>query len=296
MSVKDKTLHTLARSGVARNVYESLRKIPGVGSTVEKLVRSAIPPASRFWMQIPEGLGKGLWMNVDPRFDVRYMDGGHEPWIQELLTSELQAGDCYFDVGAHTGFFAMIAARVVGPTGCVVAFEADPENAALLKANVERNDLQQVKIVQAAVWSRAGEVTFERGPAESNRMQGHVSDNVSSGRTAGRAEIFVPAVSLDEVVFERGMGAPKLVKIDIEGAEWGALQGARRLLGEKKPRVLCEVHDPPEVEKIQNYLRELGYAAEERKPAHEFYESWRELYVWAKPSLQGAVVEAGQRH
>jgi hypothetical protein len=50
------------------------------------------------------------------------------------------------------------------------------------------------------------------------------------------------------------------------------------------------------VEKIQNYLRELGYAPEERKPAHEFYESWRELYVWAKPALQGAVVQAGQRH
>ncbi len=243
-------------------------------------------------MRIPEGLGKGLWMDVDPRFDVRYMDGGHEPWIQELLASELQAGDCYFDVGAHTGFFAMIAARVVGPTGCVVAFEADPENAALLKANVERNDLQQVKIVQAAVWSRAGEVTFERGPAESNRMQGHISES-SSARGAG---IVVPAVSLDEMVFERGMAGPKLVKIDIEGAEWGALQGARRLLDEKKPRVLCEVHDPSEVGKIQNYLRELGYAAEERKPAHEFYESWRELYVWAKPALQGAVVQAGRRH
>jgi FkbM family methyltransferase len=290
--VKDKTLHTLARSSFARNVYESLRKIPGLGCAVEKLVRSAIPPASRFWMQIPAGLGKGLWMDVDPRFDVRYMDGGHEPWIQELLTSELQPGDCYFDVGAHTGFFAMIAARVVGPTGCVVAFEADPENAALLTVNVERNALQQVKIVQAAVWSRAGEVTFERGPAESNRMQGHISES-SSAQGAG---ITVPTVSLDEMVFEGGMAAPKLVKIDIEGAEWGALQGARRLLGGKRPRVLCEVHDPSEVEKIQNYFHELGYSAEKRKPAHEFYESWRELYVWAKPALQGAVVEAGQRH
>jgi FkbM family methyltransferase len=292
VSVKDKTLHTLARSNFARNVYESLRKIPGMGSAIEKLVRSAIPPASRFWIQIPAGLGKGLWMDVDPRFDVRYMDGGHEPWIQELLTRELQPGDCYFDVGAHTGFFAMIAARVVGPSGCVVAFEADPENAALLKANVERNALPQVGIVRAAVWSRTGEVNFERGPAESNRMQGHISE----GASAQRPGIAVQAVSLDEMVFERGMAAPKLVKIDIEGAEWGALQGARRLLDKKKPRVLCEVHDPSEVGKIQNYLRELGYSAEERKPAHEFYESWRELYVWAKPALQGAVVEAGQRH
>ena len=105
VSVKDKTLHTLARSSFARNVYESLRKIPGLGCAVEKLVRSAIPPASRFWMQIPAGLGKGLWMDVDPRFDVRYMDGGHEPWIQELLASELQAGRLLLRCGSAHRIF-----------------------------------------------------------------------------------------------------------------------------------------------------------------------------------------------
>lgn len=292
MSVKEKTLQTLARSSLARGAYDSLRKIPGVGGSIEKLVRSALPPASRFWMQIPEGAGRGLWMNIDPRFDVRYMDGGHEPWIQELLQAELRPGDCYFDVGAHTGFFAMIAARAVGPKGCVVAFEADPENAALLKGNVGRNALRQVTIVQAAVWSGSGEIAFERGAAESNRMQGHISEDASA-QVAG---ITVPAVSLDELVFLKGLPAPNLMKIDIEGAEWNALQGARRLLSEKKPKVLCEVHNVSEMVKIQDYLREVGYAAEERKPGGKFYESWQELYLWAEPALHGAALHAKSKH
>ncbi|HXQ27345.1 MAG TPA: FkbM family methyltransferase [Candidatus Acidoferrales bacterium] len=279
MSAKERILHSLTRSDFVRGTYGVLREIPVVGAGVRKLVHAAMPFGTKFWIQIPEGLGKGLWMYADPRFDLGYTNGDHEPWIQELLKTELRPGDCYYDVGAHAGFFCLIASRFVGESGKIVAFEPDPENAAALKANIAKNGLTQIRVVEAAVWSSSGTVTFEPPSDASNRTQGHVS----SAKDAGLDRISVPAVCLDDLVFGKGHPAPGLIKMDVEGAEWEALQGARRLLTEAKPKLLCEVHDPAQMGQIRAYLEGFGYAAEEWKPVHSHYTDYRQLYLWAIP-------------
>lgn len=273
MSAKERILHSMTRSDFVCGTYGVLRGIPVVGAGVRKLVHAIMPIGTKLWIQIPGGLGKGLWIHADPRFDLGYTNGDHEPWIQDLLKTELRRGDCYFDVGAHTGFFSLIASRFVGLSGKIVAFEPDPENAAALKANIAKNHLMQVTVMEAAVWSSPGHVTFERASDASNRTQGHVS----SGSDAGRERISVPAVRLDDVVFDEGHAAPHLMKMDVEGAEWEALHGARRLLAEAKPKLLCEVHDPSQMGQIRVYLEGFGYTAEEWKPS-----DYR-LYMWATP-------------
>jgi FkbM family methyltransferase len=276
----DRILHRVTRSDFARDAYGKLRGIPVIGRLVQKLVRTALPPGARLWIRIPEGLGAGLWMYADPRFDLGYVNGDYEPWIQNLLKSELRVGDCYYEVGAHTGFFVLIASRFVGTEGKIVAFEPDPDNLANLRANVAKNGIDQVVVVEAAVWSSPGEVTFERALGESNRTQGRILSEPNP-----RLErIPVKTVQLDELVFGQGYPAPRLIKMDVEGAEWGALQGASRLLSEIKPRLLCEVHDPGQMDLIQNYLRGFGYEAERWNPVHEHYADYRQLYLWAVPS------------
>jgi len=279
MSAKDRILHSVTRSDFVRSTYGVLRGVPVVGAGVRKLVHAAMPLGTKFWIQIPDGLGKGLWMYADPRFDLGYTNGDHEPWIQDLLKTELRPGDCYYDVGAHAGFFCLVASRFVGPSGKIVAFEPDPENAATLKANIAKNGLTQVTILEAAVWSSPGHVTFERASDASNRTQGHVS----SANDAGLHRISVPAVRLDDLVFGDGHPAPRLIKMDVEGAEWEALQGARRLLTEAQPKLLCEVHDVAQMCQIRAYVEGFGYTAEEWKPVHPHYSDYRQLYLWAFP-------------
>jgi FkbM family methyltransferase len=218
-------------------------------------------------------------MFADPRFDLGYANGDYEPWIQQLLKSELADGDCYYEVGAHTGFFALIASRFVGAHGKIVAFEPDPDNLVTLKANIARNGIAQVTVVEAAVWSSRREVTFERALGESNRTQGHILNEPNS-----RLErITVNAVRLDDLIFEEGYPVPHLMKMDVEGAEWDALQGAFRVLSEIKPKLLCEVHDPAQMDQIQGYLRQFGYEAEPWTPVHEHYADYRQVYLWAVP-------------
>jgi FkbM family methyltransferase len=287
MSAREKILHQMTRSDVVRKTYSIVRRIPGVGGGIQKIVHAAMPPGTKLWIRIPDGLGSGLWMHADPRFDLGYANGDYEPWIQDLLKSELRPGDCYYDVGAHTGFFSMIASRFVGPSGRILAFEPDPDNAAGLRANVARNDMTQVTVVEAAVWSAPGKLTFERASDASNRTQGRVTASVDSRL----ARISVSAIRLDDLALEARYPAPHLIKMDVEGAEWGALQGASRLLREARPKLLCEVHDPGQMGQIRAYLDQHGYTVGSWKPVHPHYSDYRQLYLWAvaRPSAAASV-------
>jgi FkbM family methyltransferase len=230
------------------------------------------------WIRIPEGFGKGLWIYADPRLERGYTNGDHEPWLQEILKSELRPGDCFYDVGAHTGFFAMIAFRFVGPSGRIIAFEPDPDNAAALKANLSKNGISAIRLIESAVWSSGGEITFERAAAASNRTSGHIATEANP-----QLALTVPAVRLDDVIFELGYPHPHLIKIDVEGAEWAALHGAFRILNEVKPKLLCEIHDPSQKTAIQDYLRQFGYEVEEWSPRHPNYADYQQMYIWAAP-------------
>jgi len=290
VSTRERILHRLTRSDLVRKVYAALRRMPGLGGGLRKLVHGALPPGAKLWVRIPAGLGKGFWFYADPRFELGYTNGDHEPWLQELLQSELRPGDCFYDVGGHTGFFSLIASRFLGPAGDIVIFEPDPDNIAAIKANMDRNGVSRATLVAAAVWSSAGEVSFERALEESNRTQGHILAEPNSRL----ARITVNTVRLDDLIFEQGYPAPQLMKMDVEGAEWDALQGARRLLSEIRPKLLCEVHDPKQMDQIRGYLRQFGYEAEEWNPVHEHYADYRQLYLWAVPSVEPAAA-AGNR-
>ena len=75
-------------------------------------------------------------------------------------------GACFYDVGAHIGFYSLLAARLVGQGGHVVAFEPDPANAAVLRENITRNNLGQIEVVPVALWSHCGVVAFRRSASE----------------------------------------------------------------------------------------------------------------------------------
>ena len=278
MSVKEKVLHHLTRSDFARRAYGTLLRVPVLGTGFQKIIHTALPRGKSMWIRIPEGLANDFWIYADPRLELGYTNGDHEPWLQELLKSHLRLGDCFFDVGAHTGFFILVASRFVGSSGNIIAFEPDPENAATLRKNLSKNGLTQVVLIEAAAWSSTGQTIFEREVGISNRTRGHIPHESNSDSV-----INVPAICIDDVVFERGYPRPNFIKLDVEGAEWQALHGACRVLSEVKPKLLCEVHDGSQMSEIQNYLRQFDYVVEEWSPSHPHYPDYHQLYIWAVP-------------
>jgi len=154
-----------------------------------------------------------------------------EPRNTELIKSEIREGEVVVDIGAHIGYFTLILSRLVGPNGCVYAFEPDPDNFAILKRNVEMNGCKNVVLEQKAVSDRAGQGVFVGW-----NLQGLES---AETKESGESKV-VDTVVLDEY-FRNESRRISFIKIDVEGHELSALRGAQWILRETDGlRILTE--------------------------------------------------------
>ncbi|HUQ91359.1 MAG TPA: FkbM family methyltransferase [Bryobacteraceae bacterium] len=178
--------------------------------------------------------------------------GTYERQKLAKMAEILKAGDVVYDIGAQAGYHAMVAARCVGPTGSVYAFEPSPRNQAYIRRNLAINGVSRVELVEAAVCDAEGRVAFDAG---AGFMAGHVSP--SGG-------ISVRCVSLDSWLDGGGV-PPNLIKIDVEGAELRVLQGAARMLSAHHPAIMLDTHDFLRGECLGlheacvRFLRDAGY-------------------------------------
>jgi FkbM family methyltransferase len=194
-------------------------------------------------------LGAGL------RFDAAggqpgYLLGTSEPAEQAFLAANLRPGGVFYDVGANIGFFATLAARLVGPSGHVYAFEPFPASAALVARNAELNGFQNVTVVEAAASDRGG------------RMPLAISSSGSQKHRLGTGPgLEVDVVAIDEWAATSGARRPTVVMIDVEGAELQVLAGMHDLLAAQRPVICCEVHWLGEevLEFHSSTLAPLGY-------------------------------------
>jgi FkbM family methyltransferase len=254
-NVRGKISGALTSSSFVRRAYSACAHIPLLGSLVRGAAGSLLPAEKRVWVRIPGGRAKGLWLNIDPRFDSHFLEKVYESKVQELLAAHLKPGDCFFDVGANIGFISLLAAQLVGQSGKVVAFEPEPRNARVISANAEKNDLPQLHLVEAAAWSSSGPLEFGRANEASSNVDGQVI--AISARNPDRIQ--VKGIALDDFVFRGGGAPPNFLKIDVEGAEFEVLKGAAEIIKSVRPLVLCEIHYPADVAKIDEWLIEKGY-------------------------------------
>lgn len=230
-----------------------VRRIPVLGPCAGWASAKILPRDSLVWVQVRRGPGLGIWLRLNPRTGRDYFEGAVEPEVQQALVQCLHPGMVFYDIGANIGFFSLLGARLVGSAGRVVAFEPEPAAAARLREHVARNALANVTVEEAAVWSAAGAVAFARSdPASSpDRGLGHVDPVGEQG------SIRVRAVSLDDYALA---APPDLIKCDVEGAEVHVFRGAPRLLNQKRPSILCELHSEENGRILGQELARLGYA------------------------------------
>lgn len=250
-------VHALSTSQPIRDLYSALRKTPIIGPALRQFVRGVLPAETRVWSRINVGLGKGLWIHLDPRFEMDYVSGIYEEAVERMLSSHLRPGSVFYDVGAHIGVLSLVAARVVGTQGAVFAFEADPANAARLEEHVQRNGFEQIHVVPCAVWSSGGRLPFERASAHSSLNQGAIAMK-QAATTANTLD--VEAIALDD--FGRSHVLPDLIKIDVEGVEAAVLRGSEEIFTARKPVLICEIHHAEASREVTQWLSERNYSFE----------------------------------
>lgn len=184
----------------------------------------------------------------------------YEPHVGRELRRFLAPGITFLDIGANVGYFAMMAAALVGESGRVLAFEPNPRNCELMARSIEANGFTNVTVHQCAVAERTQQVIFHTSGPHST---GHIA-RLDTQSGDGGSHV-VEAVALDEFLGE--MTRLDLVKLDIEGAEPRAIAGMRALLARYRPIIVTE-YCPELIREIgerepEEYLRELahlGYA------------------------------------
>jgi FkbM family methyltransferase len=225
------------------------------------ILRRCLLPKTRVWLQVQKGLTQGMWMRLGLPDEARYWRGEHELEVERALSAAIYQGAVVYDVGAHLGYFALGAARLVGKSGRVIAFDGDPDNVVRLRENVLKNDLEGcLQVIHAAVWSSTPSdgISFRRGVEP--RAQGGVEADGCRPVLGNGELIKVPAIALDAFI-ARGEPCPDVIKIDVEGGEYEVLLGAVQLFSDHRPLLIAEVHHIHAAEQIGRWLEKYRYCA-----------------------------------
>jgi FkbM family methyltransferase len=202
--------------------------------------------------------------------------GRYEPQETAVVQAVLKPGMTFVDVGANWGYFTLLAAHLVGPSGCVLSLEPDPRLHRILQMNLTINRLSQVKPFAVAAAASAGWLTLagfqeSKGNFGLSRVVGDQGCRSQTDGCGGGVERFrVSARPLDDVLARAGVATVDLMKMDIEGAEGLALQGMQQYLSQQRiRRLMLELHP--------QQLAEHGQVASEliRQLRHFGYVSWR---------------------
>jgi FkbM family methyltransferase len=190
-----------------------------------------------------------------------YEFGVWEPNLTHWLSRRVAPGDAFVDVGANIGYFSVLASRLVGPTGNVVAIEASPSIFVALEANLTRNRTTNVRAVNLAASDRSGRVAMFVGPAWNRAL-------ASTVPTEGlEPECEVEAWPLADILTEDELSRARLVKIDLEGGEFAAVRGLAQALETMRPDVELVVEVSPSslarqgesAEELVSLLRRYGF-------------------------------------
>jgi len=183
-----------------------------------------------------------------------------EQWgAKDYQTVTAKEGDIVIELGGHIGTSTLNYSHLVGKTGTVYAIEALPENYAILKRNIERNGITNVKAFNLAIVGDPAttHITLNANPYNSG---GHSIFEMS---VDAEAKFDCPAMTLDAFVKREGIPRIDILQMDIEGAEFDILLNCDRALLASIREILFEYHDayakPRTHQELLDLLHGIGF-------------------------------------
>jgi len=183
----------------------------------------------------------------------------YEPEETRILSQILQKNMTVVDLGANIGYYTIMFSKIVGSKGHVLAVEASPYNYHALLNNITQNNCENVTALNNAVTDCSKEIKLlisNKNYGES-RIRSTVSTYNSNKFTE---EITVQGLTLDEIISRYSL-KPDLIKIDIEGAEYSALQGMKNTLSKSDEVIIISEFNPSALRQYGsqpfNFIKEL---------------------------------------
>ena len=184
----------------------------------------------------------------------------------EWLCSKLKSGDTALDVGAAFGVITVALSKSVGETGKVYAFEPSKKTQGFLQQLLDLNSIENVTVVKSAISDISGSTEFIEYTSDNELSWASDASTLAAASinpTLNHIRYHVNVTTLDEFVVSTGIH-PKVIKIDIEGFEFYALQGSINTLEKFHPYLCIDIHKDIVTEesaliRVKPYLLKLGY-------------------------------------
>jgi FkbM family methyltransferase len=173
-----------------------------------------------------------------------YLFGIWEPNLTHWLCRTIRPGDTFVDVGANVGYYSALASHLVGEDGHVVAVEPAPDFAEAIRTNLELNGCRNVRLVNAAASDGPRELDFYQ-PNRFNR--GNTTSVLAEVNPQLRPLFSAKSNALTELLTADELRQARLVKIDVEGAEYDVVQGLLSALPSMHPDVELVLEINPEL-------------------------------------------------
>jgi FkbM family methyltransferase len=180
--------------------------------------------------------------------------------LRAIYTAILQPGDLAIDCGAHRGVHTLPMSELVGPSGRVFAIEAIPELAESLALHAKRKGYTNVEVIPKAIGSREGRAPFSLVKNQLGYSGLRLRDDLPFDTKVVTVE--VPVTTLDGL-FGNVRHRVRFIKMDLEGGEYHALQGAASLLKDHRPLVVFE-NGRESAARLYGYTRDDWFALLER--------------------------------
>lgn len=170
-------------------------------------------------------------------------------------------GDVFCDIGAYDMWNTEQFIKFCPEYGNVYAFEADPVSFEKCQENIIKKQLCRVEAFNLGVWSESSEISFESAP----------NGEYGGSRISEQGTLAVKTVALDEFLADKKID---IIKMDIEGAEWEALKGARAIIEKQKPCLCLSVyHKKWDILELPLYIKSLN-------PGYKFYMRHHTWGIW----------------
>ena len=209
---------------------------------------------------------QGIRMWVDPasNFGKRVLrEGNYEADLTGAFRKMLQPGQSFVDVGANEGWFSMLAAKLVGPHGRVLACEPQERLWPVIAKNIFLNDFANVQLLPFAVAEQPGEAVINLYPSLNTG-----SSNISTTKRRWETQQRIKLLPLTEILKPLNGCAVDLIKVDVEGFEHKVLESAGEHLGTTIRSLVVELHPDQlealgsSVDAVMRLLEARGYTKE----------------------------------
>ena len=181
--------------------------------------------------------------------DLYHVLPSREAAIVGELKEQLRPGSTFVDAGANIGFFTVLAAQLVGPTGRVVAIEMMPDTASRLRAHLAMNHLTNVVVHEHALSNHSGSEVVATVP------DGEFGRATIARTSDGQRKVTVITSTLDEVLDDTTVSVD-LIKMDLEGAETLALERSGKVLKRTKSVIFEQLEGD---DSASEFLKKAGF-------------------------------------